>query len=372
MKGILRMLIVLPAVLLLFGCDGKNATGPEPDPITARIHYDLVTTAAAELPTDAALVWVRAAGGSALGMAEKWTYVFYSPGENDHFGFEVSGDEVSTITPQPGGGADATDPLPGGWMDSNTALMIVENSGGRDFRLAHENAGATVDVQITLYMIDTTGMGLGKQTMAPAADPLPIWEVWYITDAAESVGMVHGLTGEVIVFHQLFARYAPMTAKNTWQSAQLLYPETVGATLLTISTGRVQTDGKNHHWAIHYKTAAGTHRFIGFDGGVFADPRNPDAEWTSIGSWPSVGNGWIDSDAAMGIAEANGGSQYRSHNTIMEIELHLEPAGQNLAPTPVTAWTAFYAKDGGGGWAGFRIVINALTGAVELTDTILP
>ncbi|MBN1892978.1 hypothetical protein JW906_00705 [bacterium] len=340
--------------LFLWNC-GKKSIEPVIEQGSARTRFDQVEAGVSGLPSDAVLVYVGTNEVSVGGDAGTWTYVYYSTAENQHYGYRTLGDKIDSVEPE-SAEEMVTTPLPEEWIDSETAIDTAETNGGAAFRNRNTNCAVGMD----LLMIDTTSMGLGKAVFPAETPPLPVWEMWYVSDEQEAVSIVNGITGELIVFQVLYERSSPITAREAWNIARTKYLEVSGGVLISVSTSMAHPDGKNVVWAFHYRYDSRL-RFIGMDGGVLGQPQDPPQESEVRSDWPALPAGWIDSDAVLTVAESNGGAAYRSTHPSLDIELHLFPAGKAVMNRDFAMWEVFYGVTP---TQGFGVAVNALTGAV--------
>jgi hypothetical protein len=339
------------------GCKEDSATGPDDEgqAETAFEQKEAVETAAAGLPQDAKLVYIASPKVDESGKAATWTYVYYSPGANTYYEFSVTEDGVEQSTLSIPVSELSQTALPTVLVDSGVALTMAEANGGRNFRERHGD----VDLEINLFMVDTTGMNLKKRISGPSADPIPVWEVWYVSEDAEAVAIVHGETGGLIVFQVLFERSQPLTAREAWKAGQARYGEVAVGQVVCVASSMVQPDGHNMNWSFSYKYN-GQLRFLGFDGGMMGTPGpSPGGEVNS--GWPHLPSGWIASDRALSIASPNGGNAYMASHTVSAIEAYCFPAGKGARGRSVAVWEVFYAVTPS---EGLLVEVNATSGSI--------
>ena len=346
--------LLAAVILILLNC-GKKSTEPVIEQESARTRFEQIEAGVSDLPADAALVYVTAEEVSTGGNAGAWTYVYYSPAENQHYAYRILGEQITRMESNPAGNL-TTNPLPEELIDSGAAIDTAETNGGAAFR----NQNTNCEVGMDLLMIDTTGMGLVKASFQSGTTPFPVWELWYISDEKEAVSIVNGITGELIVFKTLYERSSPITARQAWDIARTKFVEVAGGVLVSVSTSMAHPNGKNVVWAFFYRSGSRL-RFIGMDGGVLGEPQDPPQESEIRPDWPSLPTGWIDSDLVLTVAESNGGAAYRAAHTGLDIELHLFPAGKAVMNRDFAMWEVFYGVTP---TQGFLVAVNALTGGI--------
>ncbi|NNE43969.1 MAG: PepSY domain-containing protein, partial [Gemmatimonadetes bacterium] len=152
-------------------------------PFTARHGEDLARDGAAAWADDARLIYVENDEGvDALGTAERWGYLFYSPALDAARAYSVRGDEIRTATDLE---FDfAAPPLPGEWIDSAQALAAAEEKGAK-FREKH---GGSV-----------TSMFLVRGLLYPENPDVPTWAVVYGSPTTSGLWVVvDAVSGKVV------------------------------------------------------------------------------------------------------------------------------------------------------------------------------
>lgn len=129
-------LIMLFSLLLLFGCTKSSINDPinNNGNITAASKFDAVKSLASKYSGGLILKSVKSEQLQPDGFAKKWNYKFSTAGIAVDCYFHATSNEVmydstSSITLVNGEGLIAHQ-----WFDSDEALKIAENNGGKEFR----------------------------------------------------------------------------------------------------------------------------------------------------------------------------------------------------------------------------------------------
>jgi len=132
------------AVLALaLGLPALPAGAGEKPPFEARAGLDLASAAAAAWAPDAYLAYVENDEDlSAVGTAERWGYLFYSPSLDQSRGYSVRDCRIAAAENLPM--KFEAPPVGAGWIDSGAALAIAEQKAGLEFRREHAGTLATM------------------------------------------------------------------------------------------------------------------------------------------------------------------------------------------------------------------------------------
>lgn len=133
-------IIILFSFLLYWGCnkDSVNETLINGNRITAAHNLSAVESLAATNYNDLQLVSVKNDNLEYDGYADKWSFRYTSGGIAVDYYFHTTSKEVkfdSTSTLQ----IDGSSFINHQWFDSNEALQIAEENGGKDFRDKNQN-----------------------------------------------------------------------------------------------------------------------------------------------------------------------------------------------------------------------------------------
>lgn len=133
-NGISRV-VVATGLMLLAACAGPVAAG-ERAPFAARAGLDLAADAAHSWAGDAALVYLENDEPlDASGAAERWGYLFYSPGQEKSRVYSLRQGKI--VVAEYLEMRFEAPPLASDWIDSDAALAAAERGGGREFREKH-------------------------------------------------------------------------------------------------------------------------------------------------------------------------------------------------------------------------------------------
>lgn len=120
-------------------------------PATAHEFLSLVDSAASSVATDAQLVVVTSLSCDTLGKSYKWKYYYRSEIHQDYYEFWFHDGRViqRDSAQMPCQTCDDFLPFDESWIDSDSAMVIAEGMGGKDFR--------------EVFELESIGMGLAKR-----------------------------------------------------------------------------------------------------------------------------------------------------------------------------------------------------------------
>ncbi|MBU0474299.1 MAG: hypothetical protein KKF62_09055 [Bacteroidetes bacterium] len=128
-------LIMLFTLLLLFGCTKNSVNDPTDNngKITAASKFNAVKSLASEYSEGLILKSIKSEELQSDGFAKKWNYKFSTAGIAVDYYFHATSNEVlydstSSIN------MDGEGLIANQWFDSDEALIIAENNGGKEFR----------------------------------------------------------------------------------------------------------------------------------------------------------------------------------------------------------------------------------------------
>jgi len=125
--------VVLPALA------GAGDHAPYP----ARERLEIATVAAQAWAGDAALVYIENDETlDAMGAAERWGYLFYSPTLKTSRAYSVREDKI--LVAQNLEVKFEPPPVTGPWIDSGAALAAAEHGGGEAYRREHQGSLKTM------------------------------------------------------------------------------------------------------------------------------------------------------------------------------------------------------------------------------------
>lgn len=371
------------AVLGLYDFDGDNQPDSivvPPDqsniditlyqltPKRARTSFNAVEPEAKEWASDAVLLELYG-NIQPDGYSPFWEFLFYSSSLQQYRFLVAMGDYiVQSSFSEP---IDDTLALPVDWLDSDAVMTITENNGGSEFRT--NNPDAEIRAELA-YISFGGGYGGGNLTepiriknslfekhSSLSSTPKTIFEsegpaVWMIhydsnTDHLSLV--MDAITGEILS--------SPTTAKVAEQNAKLVAKDWAGDVELWAIFGHwqnVDDQGKTEFWnCVYYSPSLDSFRFVPVMGQLpmFDEPFDqmpPDTNTISID--------WLDSDVTMAVAEAAGGSSYRSQNQDVYVNAQLSRWWYGDDPSK-TVWIFNYNSSTTG---PLEIVVDAQDGSI--------
>jgi hypothetical protein len=133
-----------------------------------------------------------------------------------------------------------------------------------------------------------------------------------------------------------------------------------GLRLLTVRSHQVRTDGTSDTWQYQYVDSGvppTSYWFHSSSTTVGFDSTSP----TGVGA-AVITHKWYDSDYALGIAERNGGTQFRTQYPHCTISASM---GEPVVPDPTTSWWITYRSDDNN-TKSLSFAIDAGSGAVTM------
>ncbi len=358
-----------------------------PDKQTARVPYPNTETAAAAWASDAALISVHSENIDPEGESYAWHFMYYSSTLDDFLNFMAVGDGLIPMKPnfedkhdennngegEEGPHFPPKNPLPEAWIDSDSVAFIAETNGGSDFRannleveiyadlgtfVEHDSippdSGGGVKSFDELFEARKNAYFAELAKSIELEEPIAVWFFFYRTDKFGDffeIG-IDAVTGEVLHTAQ------PNTAHERLPLANDKATEWASdAELIFVGTHHIGPEGRAVEWQFEYYSANNNARlFVGTHGAeVHAkDEPEPGRPYNS-----ELPEGWIDSDAASDVAEAN------SENFRDEFREHWVRAWLQTNPVnnQTSWWFEYNANHNGHGENNRRTVaIDALTG----------
>ncbi len=313
---------------------------------TARHNYPAVLDSAQNWAADAVLVQLGTNEISATGQALIWMYAFHSPGLQTARGWMTFGEMMMPfdLTEPP---RDVT-PLPENWLDSDQIAAIAEAQGGALFRSQYADAMASAflgsfdmggppnlaGIQAKTGNQTASGkagtpflrlpMLQGFQTIASDSysprqlrmvdsDPIPVWGFSYFSQSSgqQLQLLFDAVTGSLIQPPQPTATTARANL-NTAQQAATVWAADAALIMVGNHASQITAEGEALMWFFVFHSASFDSQqvFIMSEGALLWQGQ---LGWEPPSKTPLPEN-WIDSNVAMAVAEANGGSQYRAND----------------------------------------------------------
>lgn len=320
-------------------------------PVTARQYYNTVADTATNWASDAALVFIAGPDISEQGTSPFWEYTFYSSTLKEFNSWMVIGSMVipSNIMEIPL--ADTT-ALPDNWIDSDMATDTAEFYGGKQFR--EENQAVTVGaflgysfpfgddenrfhVNKLLNNIEYVSGNKFSRPFSMKPGKTPYWFFFYFAQGQEEPFflIVNAITGKVA--SEVTAREAENSA-----SQEALQWATDSKLVGIMAPLGISEDGTASFWYFGYYSQSldsllGIITIYGIVFGTEAGHEPPSPEIILLPL------NWIDSDSAMAVAEANGGTDYRATNQDVVVNAFLSAGIMFWEPDSV-AWEFVYSS----------------------------
>ena len=266
--------------------------------VTAREKLDEAKAMAVNLASDAKLIFINTDSDVTLdGKAGQWMYFFKSESKNRLY--EIDYDDGNISRQQPLHSWEdfqvrfQFQPLPQNWIDSDKAIDVAEANGGSDFRAARGNRYA-----IKMRLLPPFAM----------IYPVAVWDISYRSDDNYFDIQVDALTGEVYEIPRVTARehLADVEAAVAGVSTD--------AELIEVFSGEMDLEGTAEEWMYWYRSSdQQTHYEFRIQGGQVV--QNTQATFPDLTAMETIPDNWIDSDAAIAIAEEEGGEAFRQNET---------------------------------------------------------
>lgn len=314
--------------------------------VTARHNYPAVLGSAQNWAADAFLVQMGTNEISVSGQALIWMYAFYSPGLQLARGWMSFGEMVMPLelTEPP---MDIS-PLPENWLDSDQIAVIAEAQGGAVFRSQHADAKASAflgslnmggplivagikekTIERTAsgkagtrflrlpapqrHQIKTSGSDAHGQLRMVDANPNPVWGFSYFSQSSgqQLFLLFDAVTGNPIQPPQPNATTARVNLNAAHQAA-IAWAADAALLMVGNHASQITAEGEAMMWFFVFHSASLDSEQVFFlsEGNLLGQGQ---LGWSPPSQAPLPEN-WIDSNVAMAVAEANGGSQYRAND----------------------------------------------------------
>ncbi len=370
------------------------------DTMTANAYDAKLTVAAQAVAADAQAVGIAGADlGAETGKSFFWTYIYYSASLQRHLGFFASSVLCLPGSPDSGDDEDSgfeeflIDPLPTTRIDSDAALTTALENGGQEFI----DANGEVSINVIGMNADPAEFFFGGDDDEPAKrrrgksfthlakkltddqrnalaqlEAEPMW-MFIFEAAAEPIGGgalegffiigVHMVTGEPIQIGPGFstakinASVASATAIETAGDAQLVG---VAATSFLFTTPNLNSEGDATFWSFIFHSASEDSFFqVILSNGLVVGEEEIEG-WSTTRPVPE---NFIDSDAAIAVAEAEGGAAIRTADPTVLVEAMLA-FGLNQSNPDQLVWLVRYGKFNFGEEIVATFFVDGLTGDV--------
>ena len=247
-----------------------------------------------------------------------------------------------------------TTALPLNWLDSDTILSIAESNGGSDFRIQF------ADAQIfggCAYFNPDFGKykKYAKLRVQKSNISTAVWLVEYYSDSTwQYLDLIIDATSGTIL-------NLPVTAAETETVAFPIAQEwSSDAKLWSIESqgSPMQVNGTTDYWMCIYYSPQKDSLFAVNTLGLLS-------YWSGNTGWTpqdttTIKSGWLNSDSTMGIAENNGGSDYRQNNQQVYVNGYLGQIGEGAFPDSIVWIFEYYSSTA----QPLTIVVDAYTGLI--------
>ena len=314
--------------------------------VTARHNYPAVLDSAQNWAADAVLVQLGTNEISASGQSLNWMYAFFSPGAQITRGW-LSFSEIIMPLEMTEPPMDTTT-LPENWLDSDQIAAIAEAQGGASFRSQFADAMASAFLgNLTMggprnvasikvnaaeqtasqkagtrflrlpllqgHKIKTGDSYSRRQIRMVDANPTPVWGFSYFSQSSgqQLFLMFDAVTGNLVQPPQP----STTTARINWNTAHqaaAAWAEDAALIMVGNHASQITAEGEALMWFFVFHSAN-----LDSEQVFFLSETNLLGQgqlgWEPPSRTPLPEN-WIDSNVAMAVAEANGGSQYRAND----------------------------------------------------------
>lgn len=317
--------------------------------ITARYRLAEVDQEAKNWAADAVLVHVGFASPMPPdGTSSGWSYVFYSSSQGAYRVFyalatgPISSETISIRPP-------SNEALPDDWIDSDIATAAAEASGGSAYR--SRNPGLIMGGTVSKNMLDYWGR--------------PSQAVWRFGYASGTESTMFIFIDAVSGAHLATKTDVATDARYNLEAAEFSAPGFASDARLTYvmnNTGSLDEQGRSSDsWLFSYYSAANA-AFVSFQiiAGqvVFVYPNSG-----GLDSHDPLPDNWINSNQAVLVAEAHGGSNFRASFSDTRVEglLTKNYPGENYNISPEQAvWRIQYNSTAADSY--LVVLIDAVTG----------
>jgi hypothetical protein len=295
-------------------------------PTMARQILSSALVRAQTVESDAELVYIAGPSVDLEGMGNDWILFFKSMSASRLFELRArSGRVLDVVNPI---NVDATfnlelPPLPGEFLDTDSAVAISERMGGSSFRSTHSDT----NIDVTLLWLErgyTGVIGVG---------PRPIYLMTYWSPTGDQVFAFDAQAGAYEEWEHSSAREHYGAVANS--IAERALPSDIQLT--RINALGIEPEGTSNHWKYFYRSVSADRRYriwVLGDHVYVPDGR----EGIDPGRQP-LPDEWIDSRLAMSVIEEMGGRTFRRDNPGTEIGLELSVTDEG------TYWEAMYGTD---------------------------
>jgi len=319
--------------------------------LTAQQRLADVLQAAQNWAADAVLTLVSPAAPLEInGVAAGWVYVFYSSSKGQYRNFYATsqgpiGSEAQTMAQPP-----SNEPLPTGWINSDIAMAVAEANGGGNYRAANSNVlvVGSVSKNILSYY--------GEPSKA-------VWRFLYgSSTSSHFIIYVDAESGAFIPQSDPILT----TARYNLEAADYIvagFSNDAALTYVMNNIGTIASDGTADGWLFTYYSAA-KDSFVSYQ--IMSG--YPAMIWDfdgGLGSKDELPENWLNSDQVISIADANGGTQFRTSYGDARVQglLTLNYPGGNYQISPETpVWRIQYSTSLADTF--LIVLIHALNGAI--------
>ncbi len=323
---------------------GENISNISIGGYTPRENYFQVDSAATVWSGDALLLQIRPISTDldTAGNASTWMFIYYSSSLNEYMAFFAGGGRFLQMEPAPWHPPSPI-PLPPAWINSDSALTLAAENGGKAFCAQH----ADTDVQAIL------ARGYYPFDLAQAA-----WKVTFHAGSDTLVLCFDAESGKPLSD----TPKTKITAKEMLANVQQQALAWSADARLTFVQPTCTTDVSPTcpAWSYtYYSPTLAKHRnfVLSADGSI--TEHDPLAMPPSTEALPS---NWLDSGLIMSAAQNNGGADYMVRNDSVRVIVQFSKNIYNFyGVDSQAAWQFVYVSDSA---EHLRLYIDAESGAV--------
>ncbi len=170
--------------LLLLGCSKNPVSGISDQNILASHHKDEVESFAKSLQNNMDLMLVQSDDVFQNGKSISWIYIYFSPAEDSRYFIHVTYTDIK-LDSVANSALDGISYITHEWFDSDEALKIAEQNGGKKFR--KENPEYRIEASLSEPLVPNSSA---------------IWYIQYRSVINDSDNLLLGMnasTGEIVV-----------------------------------------------------------------------------------------------------------------------------------------------------------------------------
>ncbi len=297
------------------------------------------------------------------GEGQFWIYQFYSPGSEEFSQLLCTDALIAPIEEVMFPPEFSIVEIDSAFINSDTAIDSANANGGSEFLLSHTD----IDIMMSLASIDFSDPPPLHKSIPniPSETPVTLWIIEY-EDYSTGEGLdlfIDAYTGAMFD-PELPPMAVPTTARPNLEiadSAALLWAVDSELFMVGSTEKGVDFKGETEQWAFMYHSEERdtNHAFL-LSGGKVVDEK--DLNRSPLPSTEAISDEWIDSDAAIAVADMSGGGlDFRTDHGDSHIEANLfmsDEMGTDLIPVWKFLYSSPTSED------SLKVTINAVDGSL--------